>query len=42
MESKLLYAVLFFMSTFILLAQQDDFVGNTWYLEKLVTKWTGS
>ncbi len=36
MKSKLLCSVLVFMSTFILLAQQDDFVGNTWYLEKLV------
>ncbi len=36
MKSKLLYAVLFFMSTFILFAQQDEFMGNTWYLEKLV------
>lgn len=24
------------MSTFILFAQQDDFVSNTWHLEKLI------
>ncbi len=36
MKSKLLYSVLLFMSTFTLFAQEDEFVNNIWYLEKLV------
>src|SRR5690606_20762820 len=36
MKLKLFYSLLLCMSTFLLVAQQEDFVSNTWYLEKLV------
>lgn len=36
MKLKLCYSFMLFMSTFLLVAQQEDFVSNTWYLEKLI------
>lgn len=36
MKLKLCSSLLLCMSTFLLVAQQEDFVSNTWYLEKLI------